>query len=144
MDVITLPKILPGELNLEAINQRLQAGETTLNWSEVATASQEHLAILLAGLDLVDHNEILGIETVPDGLSGAVLRALSGADHTSPRRSERKRAVSKPPVPIVPASEKPEQTSVAPVDERSRTAYAISPRTSSCSTTTTFTISIAR
>ncbi len=119
MDVITLPKVLPGELDLEAINRHLQSGEATLNWNEVATASQEHLAILLAGLDLVDHNEILGIETVPDELSGAVLRALSGAEHNSPRRSEHKRTESKQ---IVPAIGEPEQSaaldSAAPVEEK--------------------------
>ena len=61
---------------------------------------------MFAGLDLVDHSEILGIETVPDELSDAVLRALSGAERKSPRRIERKRAVNKH---VVPALREPEQ-----------------------------------
>ena len=66
MNNIKLPPVLPGELNLEAINLSLQAGEATLDWSQVEDASLEHLAVLLAGMDLVEHGEILRIEMAPD------------------------------------------------------------------------------
>jgi hypothetical protein len=66
VNIIKLPPVLPGELNLEAINFILQAGEATLDWSQVEDASLEHLAVLLAGIDLVEHGKILGIEMVPD------------------------------------------------------------------------------
>ncbi len=62
--------------------------------------------MLLAGLDLVDHSEVLGMETVPDELSSPVLQALSGAERNSPRRIERKRTVNKR---VVPAIQEPEQ-----------------------------------
>ncbi len=54
MNVINLPPVLPGELELEAINRSLQSGEATLDWSQVEDASLEHLAVLLAGMDLVE------------------------------------------------------------------------------------------
>ena len=66
MNVINLPPVLPGELELEAINRSLRSGEATLDWSQVEDASLEHLAVLLAGMDLVEHGEILGIEMAPD------------------------------------------------------------------------------
>ena len=66
MNIIKLPPVLPGELNLQAINLSLQSGEATLDWSQVEEAPEEQLAVLLAGLDLVEHSEILGIEMVPD------------------------------------------------------------------------------
>jgi len=106
VDVINLPQVLPGEEDLEAINRSLLSGKVTLNWSQVEDAPEPHLAILLAGLDLVDHSEFLGIETVPDELSDAVLRVLSVADSHSPRRRERKRTANKS---VVPAVWEPEQ-----------------------------------
>jgi len=66
VNIIKLPPVLPGELNLQAINLSLQSGEATLDWSQVEEAPEEQLAVLLAGLDLVEHSEILGIEMVPD------------------------------------------------------------------------------
>ena len=66
MNVINLPPVLPGGLNLEAINHNLRSGDVILNWSQVEDAPERQLAVLLAGLDLVEHSEILGIEMVPD------------------------------------------------------------------------------
>src|SRR5258708_28587905 len=91
VNVINLPQVLPGELDLEAINRSLLSGEVTLNWSQVEDAPQIHLAVLLAGLDLVEHSEVLGIETVPDNLSDIVIHVLSGSESQSHCRSEHKR-----------------------------------------------------
>src|SRR3989441_2920437 len=60
VNIIKLSPVLPGELNLEAINLSLQAGEATLDWSQVEEASENLVAVLLADLDLVDNSEILG------------------------------------------------------------------------------------
>src|SRR5258708_33204926 len=106
VNVINLPQVLPGELDLEAINRSLRSGEVTLNWSRVEDAPQVHLAVLLAGLDLVEHSEVLGIETVPDSLSDVVLLTLSGSESQSLHRSERKRLVNNS---VVPAAWAPEQ-----------------------------------
>ncbi len=77
MNIINLPPVLPGDLDLEAINRNLQSGEVTLDWSDVQEAPQDQLRMLLAGMDLVEHGEILGIETVPEHLAEVVLQALS-------------------------------------------------------------------
>jgi hypothetical protein len=106
VNVINLPQVLPGELDLEAINHSLQSGEATLNWSQVEDAPEAHLAVLLAGLDLVEHSEVLGIETVPDSLSDVVIHALSGSESQSHRRSEHKRPADNS---AVPAAWEPEQ-----------------------------------
>ena len=45
VNIIKLPPVVPGELNLEAINLSLQAGEATLDWSQVEDAPQVHLTI---------------------------------------------------------------------------------------------------
>src|SRR5258708_3762520 len=128
VNVINLPQVLPGELDLEAINRSLRSGEVTLNWSRVEDAPQVHLAVLLAGLDLVEHSEVLGIETVPDSLSDVVLLTLSGSESQSLHRSERKRLVNNS---VVPAAWVPEQqvdlNGAAPVnkEEQLRTAQPI-------------------
>src|SRR5260221_557059 len=100
VNVINLPQVLPGGLDLEAINHSLQSGEATLNWSQVEDAPEALLAVLIAGLDLVEHSEILGIETVPDSLSDVVLHALSGSESQSPRRKERTRPTDNSAVPV--------------------------------------------
>src|SRR6266566_1688076 len=128
VNVINLPQVLPGELDLEATNRSLLSGEVTLNWSQVEDAPQDHPAVLLAGLDLVEHSEILGIETVPDSLSDVVLLTLSGSESQSPHRSERKRPVNNS---VIPAAWAPEQQAdlngAAPVnkEEQLRTAQPI-------------------
>ncbi len=128
MDIVILPPVLPGELDLQVINRRLRSGEVTLDWSQVKEAPESSLAVLLAGLDLVEHSEILGIETVPDSLSDVVLLTLSGSESQSPHRNERKRLVDNS---VVPAAWEPEQQAdlngVALVDqeEQPRTAQPL-------------------
>src|SRR5260370_23318662 len=128
VNVINLPQVLPGELDLEAINRSLLSGEVTLNWSRGEDAPQVHLAVLLAGLDLVEYSEVLGIETVPDSLSDVVLLTLSGSESQSLHRSERKRLVNNS---VVPGAWAPEQqvylNRAAPVnkEEQLRTAHPI-------------------
>ncbi len=65
MNIINLPPVLPGELDLEALNRSLLANEILLDWSQVEDAPEIHLAVLLAGLDLVEHSEILGKRPYP-------------------------------------------------------------------------------
>lgn len=118
MNIIQLPPTLPGELDLQAINRLLHTGEATLNWSQVENASQDHLAVLLASLDLVEHSEILGIETVPDTLSDLILRAFSRSESTPHLPHEHKQPANNT---VAPAAWAPEQQaelhSVTPADQ---------------------------
>src|SRR6266487_4939389 len=77
MDVIILPSRLADEPDLPDINQRLLTGEATLDWSQVKEASLEELRVLLADLDLVEHSDILGIDSVPGNLAELVLQAIA-------------------------------------------------------------------
>lgn len=62
MNIIKLPPILPGGLDLTEINQQLQAEKAQLDWSEVVSAQQKYLEVLLARLDLSDNAGVLGID----------------------------------------------------------------------------------
>src|SRR6266702_6454932 len=77
MDVIILPSRLADEPDLPDINQRLLASEATLDWSQVKEATLEELRVLLADLDLVEHSDIIGIDSVPGDLAEVVLQAIS-------------------------------------------------------------------
>src|SRR6266571_3723621 len=77
MDVIILPSRFADKPDLSAINQRLLTGEATLDWSQVYEATLKDLRILIAGLDLVEHSDILGIDSVPGDLAELVLQAIS-------------------------------------------------------------------
>ena len=115
MNIIRLPPILPGDLDLTVVNQLLQAGEATLDWSQVEDASLEHLAVLLSGLDLVEHSEVLGIGTVPDELSDVLLRTLARSESTIPRQHEHKQSDDNRVFPIVwEPEEKTDLDSVVP------------------------------
>src|SRR5438552_8403158 len=77
MNVIGLPSRLADEPDLSAINQRLLASAATLDWSQVKEATLEELRVLLADLDLVEHSDILGIDSVPGDLAELVLQTIS-------------------------------------------------------------------
>jgi len=57
VNIINLPPVLPGELDLRDLNLQLQTGEVTLDWSNVQDAPESALAILLAGLDIVEQSQ---------------------------------------------------------------------------------------
>src|SRR5260370_21466055 len=70
--------MLPGQAELEAINRQLHMGAVTLDWSNVQAATGVQLRVLLAGLDLVEHSDILGLASVPDALAEAMSQVFSG------------------------------------------------------------------
>ena len=116
MKIITLPPVLPSELDLKALNLALLNNEATLDWSCVLEAPENTLAAMFAGLDLIEHSEILGISTVPDELAEVVLRALTRSESTSHHHHEYKQPVSNSVTPVVWESEEksPLDTVVSP------------------------------
>lgn len=60
MESIPLPPILPGSLDLEAINQQLQNGQARLDWRTVISAPERALALLLKNISPSDR--CLGLE----------------------------------------------------------------------------------
>jgi hypothetical protein len=88
MKIIKLPPILPGDLDLAAINQQLREEcfthspgkrTTQLDWSSVISASEQHLAVLLAGLDLSNDAEVIGDSTLSETIAGKVVQALQNS-----------------------------------------------------------------
>ena len=78
MHIIILPPTLSHTLDIQTINHQLLRGEAALDWSQVQDAPLSQVAELLAGLDLVEHGERLGLETIPDQLAPTILHVLSG------------------------------------------------------------------
>ncbi|HEU5226675.1 MAG TPA: hypothetical protein VFU49_02605 [Ktedonobacteraceae bacterium] len=78
MHSVRLPRSLEG-LDLAALNRRLQAGEIGLDWTGVDASSVRtaQLAALLAGLNLIEHIESIGADTIPESLQRQVLVALN-------------------------------------------------------------------
>ena len=69
MITIHLPSNLPADAELVELNRQLHAGDIQLDWSNVSPAiSPAQLAILLEGLNPVEHAEAIGAVTVPDAL----------------------------------------------------------------------------
>ena len=128
MNVINLPPVLPGDLDLKALNLILQTEEVMLDWRNVKEAPEDHIAVLLAGMDLVEHSEILGIGTIPDELSDVVLRALSRSESKAPHLHEHKGLINKSLSPIVwEPEEKTDLDSVVPPLENVQQSLVVQP-----------------
>jgi hypothetical protein len=75
LKTIVLHGTLPGGLDLADINKRLHARTVQLDWGSVVSAPPEHLAVLLKGLDLSEHADVLGIEGgMSDTTADAIVR----------------------------------------------------------------------
>ncbi|HTK08867.1 MAG TPA: hypothetical protein VL485_16980 [Ktedonobacteraceae bacterium] len=92
MQIVRLPKN-PDKLFLATLNKQLRAREICLDWTDVERSmSGERLTLLLAGLNIYDHNEIIGIDTVPAFLQEPVWAALSAQEEEERVRHEAQRA----------------------------------------------------
>jgi hypothetical protein len=87
VQIIRLPQRLD-TLDLEGLNRRLRAEEIRLDWSDVEPGvPAAHLHRLLRGLNLADHIDVIGGDTVPEPLLPeiqAAFDAIGGdreADH---------------------------------------------------------------
>ncbi|NEQ27362.1 MAG: hypothetical protein F6K28_51840, partial [Microcoleus sp. SIO2G3] len=75
MEIIKLPSILPGDLDLAIVNQQLREHTGQLDWSAVVSAPEPQLAILLQGLDLTNDADWLGVEgAIADNVAADILR----------------------------------------------------------------------
>jgi hypothetical protein len=61
---------------LKDLNNSLVSGEGYLDWTEVRIAPPGQLTTLLAGLNIIEHADIINIDTVPSSLYLSVLAAL--------------------------------------------------------------------
>jgi hypothetical protein len=71
LQLIRLPAQLPGALDLQALNRQLQRGESQLDWSNLQQPTDEVqplLPTLLAKLNLTDHLDLLGGDTMSEDL----------------------------------------------------------------------------
>ena len=74
MNIIQLPAVLPGDLDLAEINQQLKNGTAELDWSSVLSVKEEDLAILLNGFSDLD-SEVIDSEncTMSDNIAQKVV-----------------------------------------------------------------------
>jgi hypothetical protein len=99
MNVIKLPSVLPGDLNLSEINQQLRQGTAQLDWSAVVSASEQELAVLLAGLDLSNHADEVGVDgAIADNIATEIIRFFQ-----KPKtKTSKSRCKSKPTSKAIP------------------------------------------
>jgi hypothetical protein len=90
MQIIKLPSIFPGDLDLAQINQQLRDRAAQLDWSAVVSADAKYLAVLLARLDISDDEEVLGSDTLSDTIGDRVIQVLEQAE-TQPSKMPQKK-----------------------------------------------------
>jgi hypothetical protein len=126
MQIVKLPSILPGDLDLAQINQQLRDRAARLDWSAVVSADAEHLAVLLAELDISDDEDVLGSDSLSDTIGDRVIQVLEQAE-TQPSKMPQKKPKPSSVTPQVWKKEQsdlstiidiPEGASVAPLLEK--------------------------
>ncbi|MEM7712103.1 MAG: DISARM system helicase DrmA [Cyanobacteria bacterium P01_A01_bin.68] len=94
MQIINLPAILPGELNLEELNQKLRQGSVQLDWSSVISAPESQLNILLNQLDLDKDADILGVEE--EIAENIAIDIINYFDNQKKKKKKSKKSTLKP------------------------------------------------
>jgi hypothetical protein len=132
LDIIHLYPVLRGHHDLANLNLRLHRGEIALDWSQTQEASQEQLARLLEGLDMVEDSELLGLDTIPEALQEAISQVFVDAENKRHRKQKRSSAQIKPPETAMWEAEKPVmQEQAIPaihVEQENKLTKAIPPR----------------
>lgn len=99
LKTIKLPASLGEGLDLNEINAQLRSRAAQLDWSDVIEPEEENLATLLAGLDLSDDADVLGIDgAIADSVAEAVSRFFeeSKSRKVSPSKAAPKRSGKQP------------------------------------------------
>ncbi|MFI5301942.1 MAG: hypothetical protein ACHREM_27955, partial [Polyangiales bacterium] len=104
IETIRLPPGLGTPAEIESLAHRLRARSCVLDWSDVVAPEASRLAILLAGIELDEYGDELGIGTMPDDVATAV-DAHFAARPAPAKVTGKKRGKSKPvagaPTPLV-------------------------------------------
>lgn len=102
MEIVPLPALLPGTLDLAALNQRLRDRQAQLDWSRVISAPDTALQTLLTNIDPQD--PLLGLETSgpAEHIIDAIARHYETQSHSShPEASPRITPDESQPVPPI-------------------------------------------
>ncbi len=92
METVNLPSVLPGKLDLVALNQQLRDRTAEINWSLFQKAKDEDLALLLAGLDMGEDEAVLGIDSMSDKIGDRILKLFENRQKTSIPDKETKKS----------------------------------------------------
>jgi len=111
MKIVKLPSVLPGELDLSVVNEELQQGIAQLDWSAVESVSDKYLTVLLAGLDLSNDAEVLGIEgDIADNIAGDIVRFFTQqANNKKVKKAKKVKNTQDPEVQIWSVSSQDDQ-----------------------------------
>src|SRR5258708_31393645 len=81
LQIMRLPRQLPGELDLDEVNRQLRAGEVCLDWTDVEPGIDgEQLARLCAGLNLAEHIDVIGSETISESLMPTIMAVFANVE----------------------------------------------------------------
>jgi len=120
MKVIKLPSVLPGNLDIKAINQQLRDRTAQLDWSAVTSAPESVLTGLLEELNISDDADVLGIDgTLADTLVDQLLAFSQRQPQQPPPAKRSRRSSQSSPQPEVWVPTASETASEEPVDEAS-------------------------
>lgn len=121
MDIIKLPPVLPGDLNLVELNKKLREHSIQLDWSAVISAPELQLAILLKGVDQVNDIDWLVCGDIADNIAIDIFNFFnkpksSNTGYKTKKSSEEKKPKETPKKPQVWERGNPYENEFAPVE----------------------------
>lgn len=103
METIYLPAVLPSDLDLVALNQQLRDRQAQLDWSLFEKATDQDLAILMAGLDMDQDEDVLGIDSLFEKLGDRLLTFFENRENLPIPDKQKRKSNSVKTTPVTPA-----------------------------------------
>lgn len=88
--IIKLPSILPGALDLTNLNKQLRAHQIQLDWSEVISAPEPQLAVLLEGVDAVEDADWLITGDIAENIATDIINFFNKQKPKAKKRASKK------------------------------------------------------
>jgi hypothetical protein len=128
VQIIRLPQHLPSSKELAQLNRRLRAGEIRLDWRDVTSTSMPgQLESLLKDLDLAEHFDSLGADTVPESLQPAIDAIFARLEKQKKHKIKKSPPQSKRNLLVKPEIWLPEADGDQDGDDINKTIYRIFP-----------------
>ena len=103
METVNLPSVVPGNLDLVALNQQLRDRTVELDWSLFQEAKDEDLALLLAGLDMGEDKAVLGIDSMSDKIGDHISKFFKNRQNLAIPDKKTKKSNSTKNISVPPA-----------------------------------------
>jgi hypothetical protein len=114
MEIIKLPSVLPGELDLLNINKQLREHNVQLDWSAVVSAPESQLVVLLDGIDQVEDADWLINGDIAEKIANDIINFFNKQKPKAKKSRSKKKPLETKVTPQLWKQRKPLETQFIP------------------------------